>query len=371
MDFNFFNILIISGVIHGGIFSFFILYNKKYRTKSSPYLAFVVLFLSLHNLYYWIGDVGLDAKIPYYDNIYIPWNLLILPFYYFFVQEYFQVQKKDRYYYLAPFFISLSIHFSLLIDTYFFNDVIALSYSSFEIIFYYTEEYFSLTFTVFVIIKTFYLIKQKEKELLKSKATFSIETRWLKKLLWSGIFISFLWLLLTGYSQIKETGQFNTQFKYFLWLSISILIYWLGYLGVYHGLIFSQRVSLQKRVNKEKLNISLEKNPRVEKIKELIEHEKLFLDSSLSIKKISIRLELNENYFSRIFNQHSSESFLTYLNKLRVSEAKKLLIDDEYKNYTIVAIGLESGFNSKSVFYKVFKEETGLTPSEYKKNKMS
>ncbi len=45
-----------------------------------------------------------------------------------------------------------------------------------------------------------------------------------------------------------------------------------------------------------------------------------------------------------------------------------MLTYTEYDNYTIVAIGLEAGFNSKSSFYTAFKKFTGKTPIEFKKS---
>jgi len=51
---------------------------------------------------------------------------------------------------------------------------------------------------------------------------------------------------------------------------------------------------------------------------------------------------------------------------LRVEEAKTYLIDNEFANYTLVAIGLEAGFNSKSAFNSSFKKITGKTPSQFK-----
>jgi AraC-like DNA-binding protein len=51
---------------------------------------------------------------------------------------------------------------------------------------------------------------------------------------------------------------------------------------------------------------------------------------------------------------------------MRVNQAKSLLLDADYSNYTITSIGLESGFNSKSTFYTVFKKHSGCTPVQFK-----
>ena len=60
-------------------------------------------------------------------------------------------------------------------------------------------------------------------------------------------------------------------------------------------------------------------------------------------------------------------SFPDYLNSFRIEEAKSYLKNPEFSKYTIVSIGLEAGFNSKSSFYSVFKKTTGETPAAFKK----
>ena len=50
------------------------------------------------------------------------------------------------------------------------------------------------------------------------------------------------------------------------------------------------------------------------------------------------------------FKITKKKSFIDYMNELRVNQAKKLLTDTDYNQYTITAIGLESGCNSKSTF---------------------
>jgi len=71
---------------------------------------------------------------------------------------------------------------------------------------------------------------------------------------------------------------------------------------------------------------------------------------------------------SQIINQNSGKNYSTLINELRIEHAKKLLANEEYSNYTISALGLESGFNTKTNFYSTFKKITGHTPNEYKKS---
>lgn len=367
---NFFNILIITGVFHGLIFSAIVLMIEKYHSKSSIHLSIVVLSLSLHNLYYWFHDVGLSDGIPYYDYLYVPWNLLILPMYYLFVQTYFQKRKKTNQYFFLPFCLCLLTHFYLFINA-FINNTPFTSYKKFVNIFYNTEEYLSLLFTVFVIIKTFYLIRINKKQVLISRNNLQIETKWLEKVLYFGILICLFWLFLIIYSQLNQTGQLNTNLRYFVWVAISILIYWLGYLGVHHGIVYSERKHLKSRMEDVMPIISNNNISKIDNIKNKIEHEKLFLDPNFGLSLVSEKFSINENYFSSIFNKISTDNFSTYLYKLRVKEAEILLLNKKYKNYTIFSICLESGFNSKSNFYKAFKEETGMSPSQYRKINMS
>lgn len=97
--------------------------------------------------------------------------------------------------------------------------------------------------------------------------------------------------------------------------------------------------------------------------------DRLFLDSTLTIRKTAKELGTNEKYLSNAINKIHNESFSSIVNKFRVEYAQELLLNVEYENYTIESIGNISGFNSKSNFNSVFKKATGFTPSEYKNNK--
>lgn len=370
LNINTYNILVIIASAQGLFFSLMILLSKKYKSTSNHYIGKVVLYLSLNNLYYWLLDTNLVKNIPIYQYLYIPWNLLIVSTFYLFVQSYLNRIGKKNWYLILPFFSSLTIHIFILIQFLIFN-------GSFEIeeyiAFYYFEEYFSALYTVLVIYKTFNFIKNYQKQNTDYKKNkIAINTKWLKQVLFFGVFICFIWLFLTALNHFVSAPFFNDFGKYFLWISMSVLIYFIAYLSIYHNGVFNQRQEIREKNNStKKIAYEYTTNNKFEEIKKIIDGEKLFLNPNLNIGLLSEKLELNESYFSHLFNKNSNENFSSFVNKKRIREAKKLLTNKEFSNYTIISIGLESGFNSKSAFYNVFKKETGLTPTQFRKQNLS
>lgn len=69
-----------------------------------------------------------------------------------------------------------------------------------------------------------------------------------------------------------------------------------------------------------------------------------------------------------MINAELNTSYTDFINSLRVQKAKYNIQKAESEKYTLIAIGLEAGFNSKSAFNKAFKKYTGFKPSEFKKS---
>ena len=70
---------------------------------------------------------------------------------------------------------------------------------------------------------------------------------------------------------------------------------------------------------------------------------------------------------SYIINNGFDENFYQFINRFRIEEAKKLILNPNMNHLSLLGIGFEVGFNSKSVFNTTFKKNTGKTPSEFKK----
>ena len=105
------------------------------------------------------------------------------------------------------------------------------------------------------------------------------------------------------------------------------------------------------------------------KLEKAILEDKVFLDPNLTVKNLAKTIDSNEKYMSYLINKKYNKNFSNFINGHRIEYAKKILLEKEYKQYTIEAIGGLSGFNSKSGFNTIFKKSTGLTPSQYKKEK--
>ena len=78
-------------------------------------------------------------------------------------------------------------------------------------------------------------------------------------------------------------------------------------------------------------------------------------------------LEISREKLSYLINTGQQKNFYKLINEFRIEEVKERLQNPHFNHFTVLGIGLECGFNSKSSFNRIFKEETGLTPSEFKK----
>ena len=85
--------------------------------------------------------------------------------------------------------------------------------------------------------------------------------------------------------------------------------------------------------------------------------------SSLSLEKVAEYVHLSPSHFSRIFHEGTGESFVAYLTRIRVEEAKSLL---QTRTIPLAEIGARTGFKDQSYFTRVFKRSTGMSPGKYR-----
>lgn len=107
----------------------------------------------------------------------------------------------------------------------------------------------------------------------------------------------------------------------------------------------------------------------VEKILYLSEVEKIYRRADITLEALANELNVTPRNLSHIINDRLKKNFNELMNHYRIKEARKRLKDDAYSSQSILEIAYDVGFNSKSSFNRVFKQFTGITPSQYRKEK--
>lgn len=143
-----------------------------------------------------------------------------------------------------------------------------------------------------------------------------------------------------------------------------------GFFNEHHILIFQLIAKLTAKklaqVNSKNTTNITNDNVYFKELDFLMKEAKIYRDSSLGLDSISKMLNISSNYLSQMINKLSGSNFSDYVNSFRIEDAKSKLKNPKFANYTVLAIGLEAGFNSKSTFYTAFKKYTGISPKEYR-----
>lgn len=177
-----------------------------------------------------------------------------------------------------------------------------------------------------------------------------------------------------------STSMFELMFGMLNWdtgiitiLALVILITWLAYNGFTQSQILlpsfvlkpnpktSSEEPFENRSQRLKEDLLL-----IDKIINVFENEKLYKDPELTLSKLAMTVDATNKSVSTILNHEMQTSFYDLVNLYRVKEVKRMIDSKDYENYSLIGIGYEAGFTSKTSFYRVFKKQTGLTPAQYK-----
>jgi len=165
----------------------------------------------------------------------------------------------------------------------------------------------------------------------------------------------------------------------FLWFSVFVIL--IGFFGVKQkNIIDSDKKQLEnpEPTNNFSLEIPKEKyaksglseeqaEKQYQKLMALMTKESYYKNSDLSLSQLAEKLNIHSNYLSQIINENGGISFYDFVNQFRVAEFKRLVALPENRQFTLITLAYECGFNSKSSFNRYFKKITGQTPSQYAK----
>lgn len=371
-----FNLFLLISAIHGFLFSFIILFSKNGREKSMIFINLLVLTISLNNIQSWILAKNFFIEYFFLDYVHIPWHFLIAPFFYMFLINYLEIEKQSKNILkiILPIFI-LIISIRIGFVSFFSNkntEDIAFLFERYTSL----EEIFSLVVSLIIFVYSFQILSKKEQ--LFTKILSYDNLKWIYTFFKLGLLTYIFWIVALAISVALNFKEFIYSY-YPLRVLTTVLIYWIGFQAILQLRLLKERKNIRKTLQ-SKISIIAEKEEITDdlnskeknlfiKLNTFINKHQKFTESKLSLESLAKEFEISPNKLSTIINSCSSKSFNEYINEFRVELAKQLLIDSDYTNYTITAIGLESGFNSKSTFYAVFKKVTETTPSQYQESK--
>lgn len=307
--------------------------------KGTIILYHIALFFNLAWGAYLISFVKC-LRHPNNSSIKINWTLFIPAFLYF------------------PFFILT------LIQPHWANDTIRLAEEGKMTPF---GVYYNLSICVYTIFSNAFLLWQEYYRDMKLEIS-NFQHKLIKEVLWT-------MLVLQLFAFVPFIFKFDIKYV-ILYMPVFGQIF---FLYIFIKMTFSPNAAFNHEAHSEKYlengtkysTIKLNEQSAeviLEKIHELMETQKPFLDFDYTLSHMAKDLKVSPNILSMILNSKLNNSFPDFINSFRIKMAIQLLEKANKKNLTIEAIAYDSGFNNRTSFYNAFKKQTGKLPREYLKN---
>ncbi|MEP1448207.1 MAG: AraC family transcriptional regulator [Paraglaciecola sp.] len=175
----------------------------------------------------------------------------------------------------------------------------------------------------------------------------------------------------TSYTHLFTTLQLIvglTALSATTWFVIKALISPELFRGVSSELPLVKNLVQQQAATQPTNNDNNSKNKaQITRVTDFMRQHKPYLDPSLTLQKLALSMGMPAKDLSILINQQMSQHFFDFINRYRIEDAAKMLIDPSNKKMTVLEILYQVGFNSKSSFNTAFKNQTGLTPTEYRR----
>lgn len=344
-----------------------LLMAKKYKS-SSDNLLILWMIISAANLAYYLFDTPAELDFPGFT---LP--VLSTPFLYLYVRTLtFQEDISPvRIVKHAWFYIVYTLSFVLTSEIYgpigFRHKIPYFTGSNYSHLLNLLTLPIAIVPVVYVIV-CFRTLKQYQRQIPEVYSNLEkANLNWLKY-----IFISLLSLFLILVSVISFFSQWHiiplsSVFKIVACIQ-SVYLLSIVFFSLRQSIVFNH-VALPYKELTIKNTVTDEKSKQVaDQLLEYMASKKPYLREELSLSELATLSGLSTHQLSQLINQTLNSSFYKFVNGYRINEVTRKLKDPAFDHYSILGIAFDSGFNSKSTFNKIFKEETGLTPSQYKRS---
>lgn len=219
--------------------------------------------------------------------------------------------------------------------------------------------YFLIASTIIYALASYFTNKSRYSDDMEMKL-------WLKLISVGFGFFAISWLF---YFTLFQAGLIKQSQDYSITIMMGVFIGLTSYFGFYHSSVFNGK-ALKKifpiiKYQKSGLSKSV-LNDYKTKLLDLMESKSLYLESELKLTDLATMLKLSRHNTSQIINECFQMSFYEFINKYRIEEAERLLVDDKEHEMNITDIAYQVGFNNRISFYNAFKKYIGITPTEFR-----
>ncbi|SHM80720.1 Helix-turn-helix domain-containing protein [Flavobacterium xinjiangense] len=394
-QFGFYSSVLLISFTQGIVYSALILAKAIKTQNKSNYLLSLFIFLCCLYIAPWmLGFAGWYDNQPYRDFLfYTPFQHLLFvgPIIFFYTQSLlnpsFKFSKKEALHLLPGFIYLLYITAIWVYDKFIFGDYYFYKNGMDKDFDYWYQKLGLVSMIVYFILSIQYYNIYKKLMLQVVSYADTILFKWIKTYL-----IAFLVMLLLPIF-FDITGVFYPEMKsyqgsWWFFLFFSIVMYYIAITGYSNPLnttipfkmsFFDKNPILllnENQTNETENSIDIQyetfeesNSPEIEhwksKIETLIQDEKWYQNSELTLLDLAKKLGTNVSVISKTINQGFEMNFNDCINSYRIKAVKNSLADGEHKNSTLLGIAFDSGFNSKATFNRAFKKNTGKTPKEY------
>lgn len=374
-----------------GLFLAILIFHKHGRLYANRFLGASILLFSLLLVHLFLTELGEEQTRPLLSALLVGLGFLIAPLHYLYAKF---LMRRDR-----PFLKKDWLHFLpfLLYEGYRLFQYFFVREKLFALFGSAKPQVMPLDFFIYnwTVLLQGFIYMQLTIRLLNRYARYlkeifstldKIKLDWLRNItfMFVGVLVIFSIenvLLLAGINVSNYFGLSS--------ILTAVYVYALGYLGLSKSEIFAEpkfadsishltALSEQNRLESatpelpsqkyEKSGLSEEKaKAYLQQLLDLMEKQQPYTNSELTLNQLADMLSISSHNLSEVINTQLQQNFFDFVNAYRLEKVKKDLLDPVKSHLTILAIAFDAGFNSKSSFNLIFKKQTNLTPSEYRK----
>ncbi len=240
---------------------------------------------------------------------------------------------------------------------------------------------------IYVTLSLMRLLRYRKNIVNQFSNTEKINFNWLLYLI---IWIALIWIVILFVQEDK-----------LIFGAAALFVIWLGYFGIKQVQVFSQHTNRysvtdykksneknQEAISAQTINAADDFTDEIntddtkyqksslneelssaihERLKKMMTEEKVYKNPDLTLNDLANSLDVHPNHLSQVINSKEKRNFYDLINEKRVEEFCDQVKKGINKQYTLLAIAFECGFNSKASFNRNFKKYTGLSPSDYLK----